>query len=274
MGSSLGAVLRQGGHEVVTSLAGRSERTVRLVAETGVGVLPHLTDVIERARIVLVVTPPSEALSAARDIASAAKTTGTHPLIVDLNAIAPTTVELVASILSEAGLELVDGAISGPPPLVRPGARIYLSGPRAGEVAALSWRHVKPIVIEGPAGAASAVKMCTASVYKGVMGIMAQAMRAADTYGVLETVMADLGDKFGTPADVASASTKAPRFVAEMREIATAQRAAGLTGALFTAFAEVYADIATTPIAAGDPESVDRHLTATEVAEGLRRPPS
>ncbi|MBB5873840.1 3-hydroxyisobutyrate dehydrogenase-like beta-hydroxyacid dehydrogenase [Allocatelliglobosispora scoriae] len=270
MGSSLGAVLRRGGHEVATSLAGRSRRTAGLVGEAGITVLPHLADVLERAEVVLVVTPPGAARDAARSIAVAATATGARPLIADLNATSPATVADLVGILAEAGLDLVDGSISGPPPLVKPGARIYLSGPRATEVAALSWRDVTPIVVAGPAGAASAVKMSTASVYKGLMGLLAQAMASAEHYGVLDTVMADLGGEFGTPPDVARAATKAHRYVAEMREIASAQAAAGLSGSLFEGFAEVYAAIARSELAAGDPENVSGKLTATEVARGLR----
>ena len=41
----------------------------------------------------------------------------------------------------------MDGSISGPPPTVRPGARLYLSGPRAAEVADLRWTHASPVVV-------------------------------------------------------------------------------------------------------------------------------
>jgi len=72
-------VLGRGGHEVVTSLAGRSARTARLVAEAGVAVLPQLTDVLAQVELVLVVTPPGAALEAARAIAAAAASTGALP---------------------------------------------------------------------------------------------------------------------------------------------------------------------------------------------------
>jgi hypothetical protein len=111
--------------------------------------------------------------------------------------------------------------------------------------------------------------MSTASVYTGLMGLMAQAIRAASAHGVLEPVMADLGDGFGTPYEVALAATKAHRYVAEMQEIAQSQAAAGLTPALFEAFAAVWADIADQPLAGGQPERVPRDVTARQVADGL-----
>ncbi|MDQ7908373.1 DUF1932 domain-containing protein [Phytohabitans sp. ZYX-F-186] len=270
MGAALGGALRDGGARVVTTLAGRSARSGRLAEAAGLEVLHTLDDVLGAAGVVLVVTPPGAATAAARQVAAAASRTGASPLVADLNAVAPTTVAAIEATLAGAGLDFVDGSISGPPPTTRPGARVYLSGPRAGEIAALPWRDVRPVVLPGPAGQASAVKMCTASVYKGVTAVVAQAMRTASHYGVLDAVLKDLGDA-ADPGAVALAATKAGRFAEEMREIASAQRAAGLTAALFEAFSEVYEDIAATDLAKGDPESTSGDAPPAEVARRLRR---
>jgi 3-hydroxyisobutyrate dehydrogenase-like beta-hydroxyacid dehydrogenase len=277
MGSGLGWALREGGHDVVTSLSGRSARTARLAAEAGLRIASRPVDVVAEADVILVVTPPGAAIDAATEIAAMAATPSvierlgqTRPVVADLNAISPTTAVSAAEVITAAGLDFVDGSISGPPPTVRPGAAIYLSGPRATEIADLNWRHAKPVVVGDHIGAASAVKMSTASVYKGLTGLMAQAIRSASAHGVLEPVMADLGERFATPYEVALASTKAHRYVAEMREIARSQAAAGLTPALFEAFAEVWADIADQPLADGQPETLTRDITARQVADGLR----
>jgi 3-hydroxyisobutyrate dehydrogenase-like beta-hydroxyacid dehydrogenase len=268
MGAGLGWALRSGGARVVSTLAGRSERTARLARDAGLELLPSLADAVAAADVVLVVTPPGAAVETAADIADAARTTGSAPLIADLNAIAPSTVEHVAGVLG--GLPLVDGAISGAPPTVRPGARIYLSGPRADEVASLPWRDITPVVVDGRLGSASAVKMCTASVYKGLVGLYAQAMRTAYHHGVLDRVLADLrGSGLDHVTGVTTAATKADRYVPEMRQISATQAAAGLPASLFDAFAEVYAEIATSRLAAGDPESVDRSLAPADVVEGI-----
>jgi len=270
MGAALGGALRDGGARVVTTLDGRSARSARLAEAAGLEVLDTFDDVLVAAEVILVVTPPDVASGVARRVAEAAGRTGAHPLVADLNAIAPTTVAAIGATLAGAGLDLVDGSISGPPPSTRPGARVYLSGPRATEIAALPWRDVSAIVLPGPAGQASAVKMCTASVYKGTTAVVTQALRAADHYGVLDQVVEDLGDHADAGA-VAVAAAKAARFVAEMREIASAQRSAGLTPALFEAFAAVYEDIAATDLANGDPESISRDVPPAEVARRLKR---
>lgn len=281
MGSGLGWALREGGHDVVTSLAGRSPRTARLAENAGLRIASRPGDVVAEADLILVVTPPGAAVDAATGIARMAASPGVaerlaragretaRPLVVDLNAISPATAGTVSEVITAAGFDFVDGSISGPPPTVRPGATLYLSGPRAADVADLRWTHARPVVVGDRIGAASAVKMSTASVYKGLTGLMAQAIRAAAAHGVLEPVMADLGERFGTPYGVALAATKAHRYVAEMREIARTQAAAGLTPSLFEAFAAVWAEVADRPLADGQPETLPHEITAHQVADGL-----
>jgi 3-hydroxyisobutyrate dehydrogenase-like beta-hydroxyacid dehydrogenase len=266
MGTGLGWDLRNGGARVVTTVAGRSPRTRRFVADAGVETLPSLDDVVREAQVILVVTPPSAALGAAEAIAEAATRTGASPLVADLNAIAPSTVDKLVRVVEP--LEFVDGSISGAPPTVRPGLRLYLSGPAARTVAELPWQVVNPIVLAGPAGRASALKMCTASVYKGFIAVCAQALRTAYTHGLLDEVLEDLirgGYDKDTPVSVALAATKAHRYIPEMLEIAATQRGAGLPGELFEAFATVYAELGRTPLAGGDPESVDLAQSAEAV---------
>jgi 3-hydroxyisobutyrate dehydrogenase-like beta-hydroxyacid dehydrogenase len=269
MGAGLGWALRSGGCRVVTTASGRSDRTARLAAEAGLVVLPALDDVVREADVVLVVTPPGAARAAARDLKTAAARTRHDPLIVDLNAVSPSTVEDVAALLRP--LSFVDGAVSGPPPTVRPGARLYFSGPRAADVTTLPWQHVTAIIVGDTIGKASALKMCTASVYKGLTGLYLQAMRAAGRYGVLDEVIADLatGGHPEPARSVTLAATKAARYAPEMREISATQRDAGLPAELFAAFAEVYGYLARAPLAAGDPESVDTTLSPAEVVSRL-----
>jgi 3-hydroxyisobutyrate dehydrogenase-like beta-hydroxyacid dehydrogenase len=266
LGAGLGWALRTGGARVVTTTAGRSARTARLAAEAGLEVLPGLAEVVRAADVLLSVTPPAEALRAAAGIAAV---NDTNTLVADLNAVSPETMTQIAATVGR----LVDGSVSGPPPTARPGARIFLSGPEAQVVADLPWAGlVEPVVIGPQIGAASAAKMCTASVYKGLTALVTQAMRTAGRHGVLDVVIADLEHSgIDTHHDVAGAATKAHRFVAEMREIARTQEAAGLTPALFTAFAEVYADVAATALADGDPETTGPLAPDAVVAALLKK---
>ena len=274
MGSAVGAALARGDARVVVSLAGRSARTRRLAEAAGLTELPSLQDVVGEADVVLSIAPPEAALEIGAHIGNAARAAGAQPLVADLNAVAPETARALAIELARAGLDLVDGSISGPPPW-KPGTRVYLSGERAHEIAKLPLDSVERIVVGAEIGTASAVKMSTASVYKGTSALLAQALLAAQENGVLEHVLADL--RAGSPALVAnverrltSAASKSARYVGEMREIAAAQGAAGLTPALFEAMAEVFSDLSKTALAQAAPEDVGTRTGLAEVLAQMR----
>ena len=118
MGAGLGGALRAGGARVVATVDGRSARSRRLAGEAGLELLPTLRDVVGAADVVLVVTPPGEAVAAASAIRVAAGAAGSSPLVADLNAVSPTTMVRIQAALGD--LRLVDGSISGPPPSDRP----------------------------------------------------------------------------------------------------------------------------------------------------------
>jgi hypothetical protein len=56
-----------------------------------------------------------------------------------------------------------------------------------------------------------------------------------------------------------------------MHEIASTQAAAGLTPSLFEAMAEIYASLATTPLAATAPEDVGSELELAAILDELRQ---
>jgi 3-hydroxyisobutyrate dehydrogenase-like beta-hydroxyacid dehydrogenase len=271
MGSALGARLRNGGARVVVALDGRSQRTRRLAADTGLEDVGSLPSLLREADVVLSVVPPGAAVRVASAIAEAAA--GAPPIVADLNAVSPVTAREVASLLRAAGNEAVDGAISGPPPVGAGTTRIYLSGRNADAVASLPLEGVERIVVGDEPGLASAVKMCTASVYKGRVALLTQALRTANAFGVVDHVLDDLAetglaDRDRTGATLARASAKAWRYVAEMEEIAATQADAGLTPDLFRALAVVYADLAERAVAT-TPEDVDGDIALETVLDLL-----
>jgi len=262
MGSAVADALVRGGADVVSTLEGRSDRTAQLSERVvSVQLLPDLDAVVREADVVLSIVPPERASAAAESILRAAREQAARPVLVELNAIAPATAVEIQSAASLTEVETVDGSISGPPPWKPGTTRVYLSGPRASEVAALPFEGVERIVVGDAVGSASAVKMSTASVYKGTTALLLQALLAAHENGVLEHVLADL--QAAAPELVAnverrlaSAAAKSGRYVGEMHEISAAQSAAGLTPGLFGAMAEIYAALATTPAATRAPEEI------------------
>lgn len=276
MGSAVGAALARGGARVVATLAGRSERTRGLAEHAGIELLPDLESVVREADVALSIAPPEAARAIAADIRSAARAAAAQPLVADLNAVAPATARAIAEELLHEGLDLVDGSISGPPPWKPGTTRVYLSGARAPEIADLPIEGVERIVVGDEVGTASAVKMSTASVYKGTSALLAHALLAAQANGVLEHVLDDL--RAGSPELVAnlerrlaSSTSKSGRYVGEMREIATTQEAAGLTPALFEAMAEVFGSLSKSELArATSPEDLPEGLGLAQVLDRLR----
>ena len=271
MGSAIGARLRDGGVRVVVALDGRSERTRRLAEQVGVEDVGMLEALVRDAGVVLSVVPPGAAVDVAEAIAAAAG--DARPLVADLNATAPTTVRRIDAALAANGLETVDGSISGPPPHAPGTTRIYLSGQRAAEIARLPLPGVELVVVGPEVGLGSAVKMCTASVYKGRVALLSQALRTAYAYGVVEHVLDDLvdtglADRARTGGTIGKASTKAWRYVPEMEEISATQAAAGLTPELFLAVARVYGELAERALGEA-PEDVPDDIALSEVLERL-----
>jgi Domain of unknown function (DUF1932) len=117
------------------------------------------------------------------------------------------------------------------------------------------------------------VKMCTASVYKGRVAVLVQALRTAHAHGVVGHVLDDLvdtglADRTRVGGTLGTASAKAWRYVPEMEEIAATQAAAGLTPDLFLAVARVYERLAERALAES-PEDVSEDLPLADVLARL-----
>ena len=120
--------------------------------------------------------------------------------------------------------------------------------------------------------------MCTASMYKGSTALLAHALLTAHAHGVLPQVLDDLHDSFPAQIDraarsIAVSTTKAERFVGEMREIAATQAGAGLTPALFEAMAEVYGALARVELAASAEDVESAPLARRSTVAGARARP-
>jgi 3-hydroxyisobutyrate dehydrogenase-like beta-hydroxyacid dehydrogenase len=226
--------------------------------------------------LVVSVGPPDRAVEIAGMIAASARRGGVTPLVAELNAISPMTVSRIATdVLAPAGIELVDGAISGPPPSDAGRTIVYLSGRAARRIADLDAPEVDTRVVGDRPGQASAVKMCTASVYKGFTGLLLQAMLTAGAYDCVDVVVADLADVYRGIGDwaarrLAMAASKSGRWVGEMREIAATQAAAGARPELFDAMARVWEMVAGTPLAEHTPEAAARDRPLAAVLAELR----
>src|SRR5262245_30918645 len=242
MGSVVGECLRRGGARVVWASAGRSEASRRRARVADLEDLGTLAAAAGASDVVLSVCPPDSAADLARQVAAV----GFRGLYVDANAVAPRTAREVGKVVGRAGAELVDGGIIGPPPRESGSTRLYLAGPRAGEVADLfKETALEAIVMPGDVGTASALKMAYAAWTKGSSALLIAVRALAIREGVDEALRAEwersqagLGAR--SESAVAGNARKAWRFVGEMEEIARTFGAAGLPAGFHEACAAIY----------------------------------
>ena len=246
MGAAVGQCLTGAGHQVLWVPEGRSAATGARAAAAGL-VGCGLTEMMRRCDFIVSVCPPHAALDIARQVA------GFGGVYVDANAISPATAREVAAIVEAGGASYVDGGIIGTPPVAPGFIRLYLSGPKAGEVRDLfDGSPVDARVVDhegadavGAVGAASAVKMAYASWTKGAAALLLAARELARAEGVEETLLAEWGiSQPGLEARSAgaagSAAAKGWRWIGEMEEIAATMAAVGLPEGFHQAAAEIY----------------------------------
>lgn len=192
MGSAIARRLSQHGVTVLTSLAGRSPAS-RARAEAA-GML-HAEDeqIVEQAKLILSIVPPAEASALAERLAVPLGKTDRRPIFVDCNAVGVTTVTDIGRTIEAVGARFVDGAIIGfPPKGDDPGPTFYFSGAAAGELAELGDYGFQVRTIDGPVGAASALKLAYAGITKGLVAVAATMVLAAERAGAGQALKAEL----------------------------------------------------------------------------------
>lgn len=246
MGSAVAASAVAAGARVLWASAGRGSATRARAREIGLEDADTLAAVMAQSQVILSVVPPHGALEVAR----AAAALGFRGLYVDANAVAPETAREIGRMVEGAGARFVDGGIIGPATRQPGAARIYLSGPAAGDVAALfAAGPIDAIVLDGPAGGASALKMAFAGWNKGNQALLAAIRALAVAEGVDAALLAEWTISMPEmPARseraVRDNARKAWRFVGEMEEIARAFEAVGLPAGFHAAAGEIYQRLA------------------------------
>jgi putative dehydrogenase len=225
MGAGIARRLVENGVTVLTLLNGRSDASK--ARATAAGMQPASLDAVMEADLLLSIVPPANALSFAEQTAFALKSARRKPVFADCNAVSPATVRHIHAVVSATGAEFVDAGIIGLSP--EPGGKsphIYASGESAPKLAALSDYGLDMRVLNGPVGAASALKMAYAGISKGQIAIMAAMILAAERSGTAEALRQELSESEQSMLKVMSTRIpnsmfpKAWRWVAEMQEIA------------------------------------------------------
>lgn len=241
MGASVGAAAGSAGAEVLWASEGRSRATRERAQRAGLHDAGDLRTLLARSEAVLSVCPPHCAMDLAGEVAEL----GFGGLYADANAVAPATSREIEGMIVEAGGACVDGGIIGPPARERGSTRLYLSGARAGEVAALFEGSVLDAeVIDAEVGSASALKMAYAAWTKGSDALLLAARAYALAAGVEDALLREwerslpgLGERSERAGESAG---RAWRFEGEMHQIANALGETGLPEGFHRAAASVY----------------------------------
>ncbi len=247
MGAGTAARLTSNGVDVVTWLEGRSSASRARAEKAGMRGVDLAG--IAAADIILSIVPPSDALKLAEQLAPTLTASKSKPLYVDMNAVSSAKVEQVAAVIAPTGCTFSDGGIIGPPP--RPDTQntvYFFSAVPADRVAALGKGGLQVKMVDGPIGAASALKMSYAAIGKGLTALASASILMADKYGAKEALLEELQRSQpnilkGVSWSVPDMFVKAYRFVGEMEEIAE-QSGRKSTAAIYNGIADLYREIA------------------------------
>ncbi len=250
MGAGVGRRLHESGATVRTLLSGRSANSAERARAAGMEPAVDEQALLAGADFFLSILPPGEAEPLARRLASALTALDPKPVYVDCNAVSPQTAIRIGAAIAPTGADFVDGGIIGGPP--RPGysPTIYASGPTAGQTAVLRDWGIDWRVIDGPVGAASALKMSYAGITKGTTAIASAMLLGAARFGCGEALIAELGEsqpemlarfREGIPRMY----DKAYRWVAEMEEISDFLEQNPPSRDIYAAVARLYDNLAT-----------------------------
>lgn len=250
MGAAVARRLGQYGVRVVTSLEGRGAASVARAQEAGMTVLSR--DRLCEAQFLLSILPPAAALPFAQTMAPVLRAAAQKPVFVDCNAVSPDTVREIGEIIAAAGAPFIDASIIGLPPKAGsgPSPHFYSSGPDANRLLELSSYGLDVRVLEGPVGAASALKMCYAGINKGLAAIASAMILAASRSGATAALYQEMSESLpgllnSLRRQVPDMLPKAYRWVAEMREIATFGGAEDeATREIFNGFSRLFEQIA------------------------------
>ncbi|MGQ9427348.1 DUF1932 domain-containing protein [Gilvimarinus sp. F26214L] len=157
----------------------------------------HLADSAAQAaanvQLVISAVTAEQCLAAAAECAS-----GLQPgsWFVDLNSASPATKREAATLVEQAGARYIDAAVMAPIAPAGIATPILLGGPSADEFHGLarSLGFSEARVFAREVGKAAACKMCRSVLIKGLESLLLEALLAARSYGVQDTVIESLNN--------------------------------------------------------------------------------
>jgi 3-hydroxyisobutyrate dehydrogenase-like beta-hydroxyacid dehydrogenase len=269
MGHAVGRALGEHGHDVVTCLAGRSERSRALAGRGGLRDVADLDALTGAADLILSIVPPAAGPATAEAVAAAMERSGAKPPYADCNALSPATAGRIAEIITGAGAPFIDAGIIGPAPGKGAPPRFYVSGADTTPLEALDGKGIAVKPLGREVGRASGIKMCYAGLSKGTNTLYTAVLMAAEAMGLSDELRAEFlysrKDTYGDmQANVPRLPADSERWIGEMEEIAASFAAVGVTPKFHLGAADVFTVLARTPLARETRETMDRSRTLEE----------
>jgi len=249
MGSATARRLHERGATVITQLAGRSAASAARAEKAGA--VPVATDdeFAAQSDFILSIVPPGDAVALAQRLAPALKRANRKAVYVDCNAVSPQTAERIGAALKGTGCIYVDAGIVGPPPGATTRTIFYASGEGAKAFERLANYGLTIRLMDGPVGAASAMKLSYAGITKGCTAISAAMMLGSTRGGTSDALLQELSESQPMLLNwmrgfVSRMPPKAYRWVAEMEEIAQFQADDPAARDMYLGIARFYQQIA------------------------------
>ena len=274
MGHAVGQRLRERELDVITCLAGRSERTRALADKAGIRDVPTMEELVQRSDLVMSMTVSAAVPGVCQQVADALKATGSDTLFAECNAIAPQLTRQLEPVITDAGGRFVDASIIGGPPRPDYSPHFYASGEHAAQFEQLNDFGITVLKLDGDVGQASGIKMCYAAMTKGSWALYTELLMAAELMGLTEPLLAEFQSGQQSVIQrmertIPTVPPRARRWVSEMEEIRDTFAHLGMTPHLFEGVAEMYRFIGSTPLGDETPESRDRNRTFTDTIRQL-----
>ena len=217
------------GYDLKSDTPGVAAAKAADFARFGVHACGSAPEAIVNASVILSLVTADQAGVAAR---GAAAHLAPGALYIDMNSVAPATKHAAAAAIEARGGRYVDAAIMSPVKPAALGVPILVSGPASDAAEAalrtLGFSSVRAVGAE--IGRASLIKMVRSVMIKGIEAVTAECLLAAQAGGVVDEVLASLGEPLSRQADYnfERVLVHGIRRAAEMQEVAQTLRDLGV----------------------------------------------
>ncbi|HHS9743181.1 TPA: DUF1932 domain-containing protein [Raoultella ornithinolytica] len=186
MGRAFAALLRAAGHETISPMGCRSEKTQKSAREIGIGMRDSMAYAVVESDLILSLVPPSAVVEVAHQAIRACREKNAMPVFIDLNAKTPADAEYLSRVFDQASLPFCNACIIGRASHLGEEGRIYVSGPDTMPIEKL-FKGILPVIRLGDEIVqASIFKMVFAGFNKAVTAALFETANTANAFDVTD----------------------------------------------------------------------------------------